>query len=228
MARDRASRDGAARVRPSRDGTARVPQSRDRAALDTELTDLPPELRWREWMGRVEAVLFASAAPVPRDDLSRVVGQGASVDLLIGDISAEIEARPYEVAAVGGGWMLRTRPRHADAIRAAADVRAQLHNLSEFDVAVLAAVAYYQPIDRDGLADIFGGGISRDLIGRLRHHGLIAAGPRSPRRGAPQTFVTTEEFLAAFDLRSLRDLPDLEQLEDAGLAGPAADAPDVV
>ena len=193
----------------------------DAAGLDTELADLPPELRWREWMARVEAVLFASATPVPRADLARVVGQGADVDLLIADIAAELEARPYELTEVAGGWMLRTRPRHAAAIRAAANVNAQLRDLSEFDVAVLAAVAYHQPIDRAGLADIFGGDISRDLIGRLRHHGLIAAGPRSPRRGAPHTFVTTEGFLAAFDLRSLRDLPDLERLEEAGLVEPS-------
>ena len=178
-------------------------------------------------MGRVEAVLFASANPVSRDDLGRVVGKGANIDLLIDDIAAELEARPYEVAAVAGGWMLRTRPRHAAAIRAAADVEAQLRDLSEFDVAVLAAVAYNQPIDRAGLADIFGGEISRDLIGRLRHHGLIAAGPGA-RPGAPHTFVTTDAFLATFDLGSLRELPDLDRLEDAGLAEPSPEAPDPV
>ena len=44
--------------------------------LDRELLDLPPELRWCEWTRRIEAVLFASASPVPREDLGRVVGQG--------------------------------------------------------------------------------------------------------------------------------------------------------
>jgi segregation and condensation protein B len=57
-------------------------KDRSEPELDRELPDVPPELRWREWMRRIEAVLFASAAPVPRDDLARVVGQGASVDLL--------------------------------------------------------------------------------------------------------------------------------------------------
>jgi hypothetical protein len=46
---------------------------------------------------------------------------------------------------------------------------------------------------------------------------LIATVPRSPRRGAPYAFVTTEKFLVAFALESLRDLPDKEQLEDAGM-----------
>ena len=195
--------------------------SKDRSdsELDRELADLPPELRWREWMRRIEAVLFASASPVPRDDLARVVGQGVSVDLLIEDLIAELEGRSFEVAKVAGGWMFRTRPAYAPAIRAAADVGDQLLDLSEFDIAVLAAIAYHQPITRDGLKDIFGREISRDLIGRLYARDLIGTGPRSPRRGAPYTFVTTEQFLVAFDLETLADLPEREQLEDAGLDG---------
>lgn len=189
---------------------------REEAELDRELDDLPADLRWREWMRRIEAVLFASATPVARDDLARVVGN-VSVDLLIADLSADLEDRPYEVVRVGAGWWLRTKPAYAPAIRAAADAGGQALNLSEFDLAVLAAIAVHQPISRDGLKDIFGKEISRDLIGRLAERELIGTGPREPRRGAPYTFVTTETFLAAFGMESLRDLPDLEQLSDAGL-----------
>ncbi len=192
-------------------------KDRSEPDLDRELLDLPPELRWREWMRRIEAVLFASASPVPREDLARVVGQGALVDLLVEDLAADLEGRAFEIAQVTGGWMFRTRTAYAPAIRAAADVGDQLLDLSEFDVAVLAAIAYHQPITRDGLKDIFGKEISRDLIGRLHARDLIGTGPRSPRRGAPYTFVTTEAFLVAFGLESLRDLPDREQLEDAGV-----------
>ncbi len=98
------------------------------------------------------------------------------------------------------------------AIRAAADVEDQLLDLSEFDVVVVAAIAYHQPIARDELKGIFGKEISRDLIG---------TGPRSPRRGAAYTFVTTEQFLVAFGLESLLELPDREQLTNAGLIGEA-------
>jgi len=194
-------------------------KDRSEPELDRELANLPPELRWREWMRRIEAVLFASASPVPRDDLARIVGQGASVDLLVEDLAADLEGRAFEIARVAEGWMLRTRAIYAPAIRAAADVGEQLLDLSEFDVAVLAAIAYHQPITRDGLKDIFGKEISRDLIGRLHTRDLIGTGPRSPRRGAPYTFVTTEQFLIAFGLESLLDLPDQEQLVDAGVMG---------
>lgn len=187
--------------------------------LDRELEELPADLCWREWVRRIEAVLFASASPMPREDLVRVVGQGASVDLLIDDLMADLEGRSFEVVNVAGGWMLRTRPVYAASIRTAADIGDQDLDLREYDVAVLAAIAYHQPITRDGLKDIFGKEISRDLIGRLHDRGLIGTGPRSPRRGSPYTYVTTEQFLIAFDLETLQDLPDREQLQDAGIAG---------
>jgi segregation and condensation protein B len=180
------------------------------AVFDRELDDLPQELRWREWMGRIEAVLFASAAPVGREDLARVVGQGASVEMLIEDIQAELTGRPYELAKVASGWMFRTKTQFAEAIKAAVDLEDQSLAFTEMEMGVLCAIAYHQPIDRAGLADIFGKEVSRDLLARLRYKDLIANGPRSPRPGAPHTFVTTETFLVTFDLQSLRDLPELE------------------
>lgn len=180
------------------------------AVFDRELDDLPQEFRWREWMGRIEAVLFASATPVDRDDLARVVGQGASVEILIEDIQAELGSRPYELAQVAGGWMFRTKTQFADAIKAAADLGEQSLAFTEMEMGVLCAIAYHQPIDRAGLKDIFGKEVSRDLLARLRSKDLIASGPRSPRPGAPHTFVTTETFLMTFDLQTLRDLPELD------------------
>lgn len=178
--------------------------------FDRELDDLPPELRWREWMGRTEAAIFASASPVPREELQKLIGSDASLDLLIADITTELQNRPYEIVPVGSGWMFRTRTRFSDAIKAAADLGEQRTEFSEMEMAVLCAVAYHQPIDRAGLADIFGKEISRDLLSRLRYQNLIANGPRAPRPGAPHTFVTTDEFLAMFDLQSVRDLPELD------------------
>ena len=154
--------------------------------------------------------------------LARVVGQGACVDLLVEDLIADLEGRSFEVAKVGhsvfgkSGWTLRTRPTYAAAIRTAANIGNQDIDPREYDVAVLAAIAYHQPITRDGLKDIFGKEVGRDLIGKLHARGLIGTGPRSPWRGAQYTYVTTEKFLIAFDLKTLQDLPDREQLQDAG------------
>ncbi|MDF0695901.1 SMC-Scp complex subunit ScpB [Rhizobium sp. MC63] len=185
---------------------------------DRELEDLPPELRWREWMLRVEAVIFASAEPVGRETLARVVGKDCSIDLLIDDLVEELRDRPYELVSVAGGWQHRTRPRFAETIRAlSTPTRGGAAALSEFEAMVLMAVGYFQPVTRGELSKIFGKEVSRDTIGNLRGAGFIGSGPRSPTPGAPYTYVTAPHFLSAFGMETLRDLPNIEALEDAGL-----------
>lgn len=185
---------------------------------DRELDDLPQELRWREWMLRVEAVIFASAEPVSRETLARVVGKDCSIDLLIDDLREELSSRPYELVSVAGGWQHRTRPRFAETIRASsAPTRGGAAALSEFEAMVLMAVGYFQPVTRGELSKIFGKEVSRDTIAALRGTGFIGSGPRSPTPGAPYTYVTTPHFLASFGMDTLRDLPNIEALEDAGL-----------
>ena len=185
---------------------------------DRELEDLPAELRWREWMMRVEAVIFASAEPVSRETLARVVGKDCSIDLLIDDLIEELQDRPYELVSVAGGWQHRTRPRFAETILASsAPTRGGAAALSEFEAMVLMAVGYFQPVTRGELSKIFGKEVSRDVISNLRGAGFIGSGPRSPTPGAPYTYVTTPHFLSAFGMETLRDLPNIEALEDAGL-----------
>ncbi|WP_105404022.1 SMC-Scp complex subunit ScpB [Neorhizobium sp. T7_12] len=185
---------------------------------DRELEVLPADMRWREWMMRVEAVIFASAEPVTRETLARVVGKDCSIDLLIDDLIEELRDRPYELVSVAGGWQHRTRPRFADTIRASSSpTRGWAAALSEFEAMVLMAVGYFQLVTRGELSKIFGKEVSRDTIGNLRGAGFIGSGPRSPTPGAPYTYVTTPHFLSAFGMDNLLDLPNIEALEDAGL-----------
>lgn len=187
------------------------------ALFDRELDHLPPEARWREWMHRVEATIFAASEPVGRETLVRIVGKNCSIDLLIDDIREELRGRPYDLVSVAGGWKHLTRPAYADAIRAAVGGNERASDLTQSEVLVLMCIAYFQPITRGELSSFFGKEVSRDLIGHLRGAKLIASGPRSPTPGAPYTYVTTKEFLLEFGLDTLRELPDFEALEDAGL-----------
>lgn len=198
--------------------TARKGQNNQQPMLlDTELEHLPPELRWREWMGRVEAVIFAASTPVTRETLARIVGRHCNIELIIDDIRAELSGRPYELVSVAGGWQHRTKKAFGDAIRAATGQDDVARPLSQSEALVLMCIAYFQPITRGELSSFFGKEISRDLIGVLRSQDLIASGPRSPQPGAPYTYVTTKAFLSHFGFDTLRDLPDFEALEDAGL-----------
>ena len=186
--------------------------------LDRELEDLPPAARWREWMGRVEAALFAAARPVRREDLARVVGASCNLDLILDDIKDELRGRPYEIVAVAGGWSFRTKLGFGAVIRTALGGPTQ-SELSKPNALILMAIAYFQPITRGELSQLLGREVSRDAIAALREQGLVAAGPRSPTPGAPYAYVTTPGFLREFGFESLRDLPDIEKLEDAGLLG---------
>lgn len=185
--------------------------------FDPELAELPVDARWREWMNRIEAVLFAASQPVERPALARIVGRDASIDLLIEDIRADLKAKPYDVVSVAGGWQMRTRLAYAQAIEASAALPERRLELTRNEAMVLVSIAYHQPVTRVGVAGILGREVSRDVIGALRDKNMISAGPRSPTPGAPFTYVTTKGFLSHFGLGTLRDLPDLEALEDAGL-----------
>jgi segregation and condensation protein B len=187
--------------------------------LDVKLLDLPPAARWREWMLRVEAAIFASAKPVPREALVRVVSQDCRFDDLIADLIHELRGRPYDLVQVAGGYALRTKTRFAPAIRAVhpgwgGDAVGELTKTETF---ALTAIAYLQPVTRGEISKLAGREISRDIIAALKRQGLIDGAIRAPQPGAPFAYVTTKTFLEAFGFATLRDLPDLERLKAEGL-----------
>jgi segregation and condensation protein B len=194
---------------------------KEEQTYDRELAELPAPLRRREFMMRVEAIIFAASKPVMRETLTAAIGSDCQLDALIADIRDELRTRPYDLVAVAGGFQYRTRLGYGAVIRAAAVTPPPPANLSKLEMEVLMVVGYFQPVTRMQIAEILGRPVSRDVIGALRRVGLIGAGPRSPQPGAPYTYVTTQAFLEQWGLQSLRDLPDIDRLEEAGLLGKA-------
>ena len=217
-AREFSGRPDVPAVRPMSAAARRRRRSGDES-LDVELLDLPPAARWREWMLRVEAAIFASPKPVPREALVRLVGEACRFDDLIADLIHELRGRPYDLTLVAGGYALRTKTRFAPAIRAAHPGRAgdAVGELTKTETFALTAIAYLQPVTRGEISKLAGREISRDVIAALKRHGLIDGAIRAPQPGAPFAYVTTRKFLEAFGFASLRDLPDLEQLKAEGL-----------
>jgi segregation and condensation protein B len=188
-------------------------------SLDVEFIDLPPASRWREWMLRVEAAVFASGRPVSREALVRLVGEACRFDDLVADLIHELRGRPYDLTLVAGGYALRTKTRFAPAIRAAHPAlgRDDVAQLTRTETFALTAIVYLQPVTRGEICKLAGREISRDVIGALKRHGLIDGAIRAPQPGAPFAYVTTRKFLEAFGFASLRDLPDLERLKAESL-----------
>lgn len=185
--------------------------------FDRELEGQSAEVRLAVWKSRIEAILFASPAPVTMEKMAKVVGERCPLLPLILEIERDTQGRPYELVEVGGGWQFRTRPEFAEVVRMAGVVDTLVPDLTPRQLTALVAIAYFQPITRNELGTILGRQVSRDLISSLARAGLIAPGARSPLPGAPYTYVTTPQFLIDFGFKSLRDLPDMEALTEAGL-----------
>jgi chromosome segregation and condensation protein ScpB len=97
-------------------------RAKPKPGFDRELSDLPAPMRWREFMMRVEAVIFAASEPVSRETLSALIGTDCNLDLLIADIRDELKSRPYELVDVAGGYQHRTRRIYGEVIRASGTV----------------------------------------------------------------------------------------------------------
>ena len=131
-------------------------------------------------MGRVEAVIFASAKPVSRENLARVVGKACNLELIIDDIRDELRGRPYELVSVAGGWSFRTKLGFGDAIRAALGGAAKDANCRSSNAVVLMAIAYFQPITRGELSQFLGREVSQ-----RRDRGAARRGAHRRRAAQP-------------------------------------------
>ncbi|KPF85132.1 hypothetical protein IP70_13110 [alpha proteobacterium AAP38] len=185
--------------------------------FDRELRDWPEDERMREWMMRVEALIFASSRPVPSKILSAVIGSTVPVETVIAALLEELRPRPYELVHVAGGWQLVTRQRYSALLRTCLGKEGGEHDLSRREIELLAVIALRQPLTRRECEAVLGRAVNGDDIGRLRGIGFIAAGHRRPGPGAPYTFVTTDLFLEHFQMNSLADLYELQaQKQDLG------------
>ncbi len=163
----------------------------------------------------IEALIFASAAPVPRDILQRHLPDTVLLDDVLREIAARYgEASGIELVRVGGCWAFRTK---AD-IAAYLNIEKQVERpLSRAALETAAIIAYHQPITRSEIEAIRGVSISRRSLDLLLEMGWIK--PRGRRRtpGLPLTWGTTPAFLDYFGLDDIDSLPGLDELKTAGL-----------
>jgi len=162
----------------------------------------------------LEAALFASARPVPLDELGALDPDAspAAVSAALDEIREHYdqEGHGVDLAEVGGGWQILTRAEYAEAIE-----RAQLaqrpHRLSAAALETLAIVAYRQPIGRAEIEEIRGVGVG-SVLKSLHERGLIDVVGRGEGIGRPLLYGTTPIFLEQFALRHLEELPRADEL----------------
>ena len=182
----------------------------DRPVRDS-LFEAPP-LGEQERM--VEAILFASAAPVSVAELNARMPHGADAAEALVLLRKRYAGRGVNVVRVGDAYALRTAADLSFLMRKEV---VETRKLSRAAVETLAIIAYHQPVTRAEIEEIRGVSVSRGTIDQLLEMEWIRLGRRRMTPGRPVTFVVTPGFLDHFGLESARDLPGLKELRAAGL-----------
>jgi segregation and condensation protein B len=173
----------------------------------------------------LEAALFASARPVPVDELAAL-----DPDASLSDITAALEevrahydadGHGVELLEIGGGWQILTRSEYTEAIERA-QLAARPQRLSAAALESLAIIAYRQPIGRAEIEEIRGVNVG-SILKSLHERGLVDVVGRGEGLGRPLLYGTTPLFLEHFALRHLDELPRADELAIALRQIPVAD-----
>lgn len=172
----------------------------------------------------LEAALFASARPIPVEELA-ALDQDASPAALQSALDEvrehyDVEGHGVELQEIAGGWQILTRAEYTEAIERA-QLAARPQRLSAAALETLAIIAYRQPIGRADIEEIRGVAIG-GVLKSLHERGLIDVVGRGEGLGRPLLYGTTPVFLEHFALRHLEELPRADELAIA-LRAPAAE-----
>ena len=168
----------------------------------------------------VEALLFASAAPLDEASIAERLPEGTDVPALVAALAEHYTARGVNIVRIAGGWTLRTAPDLGPRLKLEQTVT---RKLSRAAIETLAIIAYHQPVTRGEIEEIRGVIVSSGTLDVLMEAGWITPKGRRETPGRPVTWVTTDQFLSHFGLADRRDLPGIEELKAAGLIGPRPD-----
>ena len=162
----------------------------------------------------LEAILFASAEPLPEADLQARVGGAVSVVDLLADLQRHYAGRGIRLEQAGRHWAFRTAPEIAGDLM---PERTVVRRPSRAALETLSVIAYRQPVTRAEIEAVRGVAVAKGTLDLLVEAGWVAPKGRRDAPGRPVTWVTTPLFLDAFALGSLDDLPRLDELEGASL-----------
>ena len=177
----------------------------------------------------LEAALFASARPIPIDELAALDPEAspAALSAALDEVREhyDTEGHGVELVEIGEGWQILTRAEYTEAIERA-QLAARPQRLSAAALESLAIIAYRQPIGRAEIEEIRGVAVG-GVLKSLHERGLIDVVGRGDGLGRPLLYGTTPAFLEQFALRHLEELPRADELAVAlrSAAPPSAASP---
>jgi segregation and condensation protein B len=162
-----------------------------------------------EHLRLAEALVFASAEPVPARMLAALLPDEAEAETVLRALAARFEGRGVELVEVGGGWQFRTAPDLAPALTR---VIPRPRRLPRAAMETLAIIAFHQPLTRAEIEEIRGAALAQTTLETLLEAGLVRSAGHRETPGRPALWETAPGFLAQFGLKTLADLPRREEL----------------
>ncbi len=171
----------------------------------------------------IEGLLFVAEGPLSPGRMAEILEleNTAAVREALNQLGDEYERRRggFYLAAVAGGYQLRTRPEWREWIQRM--LQSGPARLSRAAMETLAIIAYKQPVLKSDVEHIRGvdcGGVLRALLERK----LIKILGRKEMPGRPLLYGTTRKFLEIFNLKDLKDLPTPKEIapETSGTEAP--------
>ncbi len=161
-----------------------------------------------------EALVFASATPVPQKDIADKLPKDIDADLVMQRLSDFYADRGVNLLKVDDAWAFRTSADLSFLIRRD---ETEVKKLSRAALEVLAIIAYHQPVTRAEIEEVRGVATSKGTLDVLMEAGWVRMRGRRRTPGRPVTYGTNRDFLDHFGLETLRDLPGLDELKGSGL-----------
>ena len=162
----------------------------------------------------VEAILFASDAPLPATKIAQIVGAGDAREVKkhIAALNEKYEQADmaFRIDEIAGGFQMLTLPEYHTWLAKTTKARSD-SKLSHAALETLAVVAYRQPVLRADIEAIRGVSVG-EMLNRLRELGLVKIAGRAEELGRPMLYGTTKRFLEVFGLADLSELPQVEEL----------------
>lgn len=163
---------------------------------------------------QIEALLFAAAGPLSREDIAKRLPASADVEAGIAALQKTYEGRGVELACVAGRWRFQTAE---DLAFLMTEEREEPRRLSKAAQETLAIIAYHQPVTRAEIESVRGVQASKGTLDVLLELGLVRMRGRRRTPGRPVTYGTTDVFLEHYGLAQLSDLPGVAEMKAAGL-----------
>lgn len=159
----------------------------------------------------IEAILFAAGSPIKVKTLGEILGLSEKDVIQLADNLKTFylnNKRGLNIVHINDCLQMCTNDEYGNIVRKALGLDIK-QGLSQAALEVLAIIAYNQPITRVEIEKIRG--VKSDkAINTLIEYNLIKENGRTAGPGRAILYITTEDFLRYFNIKSIEELRDLK------------------